>query len=67
MNNITPHPPGQEWNAGNYAHNADFVPKMGSDVIKLLSPQPGQRILELGCGDPDRASERAWRRCSGGG
>lgn len=51
MNNITSNVPGQEWDAGQYAKNADFVPKLGSDVVKLLSPQPGQRILDLGCGD----------------
>ncbi|WP_235039929.1 class I SAM-dependent methyltransferase [Vreelandella profundi] len=43
--------PGQKWNASGYAENADFVPKLGSDVLKLLSPQAGERILDLGCGD----------------
>ncbi|MGP9666178.1 class I SAM-dependent methyltransferase [Halomonas sp. AOP22-C1-8] len=51
MNNIKSDASGQEWNAGQYAENAHFVPKLGSDVVKLLSPQPGQRILDLGCGD----------------
>ena len=43
--------PGQEWNASDYAQNANFVPKLGSEVVKLLAPQPGERILDLGCGD----------------
>ncbi|MBZ5486281.1 class I SAM-dependent methyltransferase [Halomonas aquamarina] len=51
MDNSTPQPPSQQWNADHYARHADFVPKMSNEVIKLLSPQPGQRILDLGCGD----------------
>ena len=51
MTNISPNAPGQEWNANGYAQNADFVPKLGSEVVKLLAPQPGERILDLGCGD----------------
>ncbi|CAM3573787.1 methyltransferase domain-containing protein [Halomonas sp. FME1] len=43
--------PGQKWNASGYAENADFVPKLGGDVLKLLSPQAGESILDLGCGD----------------
>lgn len=43
--------PGQHWNAADYAHHADFVPTLGSEVVKLLAPQAGERILDLGCGD----------------
>ncbi|MBD3898256.1 methyltransferase domain-containing protein [Halomonas sp. ML-15] len=43
--------PGQHWNAADYAHHADFVPSLGSEVVKLLAPQAGERILDLGCGD----------------
>jgi trans-aconitate methyltransferase len=39
-----------EWNAGLYDSKHDFVWKYGSDVVPLLSPQPGERILDLGCG-----------------
>ncbi|PAU76818.1 class I SAM-dependent methyltransferase [Halomonas salipaludis] len=47
-----PHtPPGQHWNAADYARHADFVPTLGSEVVKLLAPQAGERILDLGCGD----------------
>src|SRR6266550_771062 len=41
----------QEWNAARYATNARFVADMGQAVFDLLSPQPGERILDLGCGD----------------
>ncbi|AVI64085.1 class I SAM-dependent methyltransferase [Halomonas sp. GFAJ-1] len=51
MSNRSNTPPGQEWNASHYAENADFVPKLGGEVLKLLAPQAGQRILDLGCGD----------------
>lgn len=44
-------PSGQEWNASHYAENANFVPKLGGEVLKLLAPQAGQRILDIGCGD----------------
>ncbi|WP_447553594.1 class I SAM-dependent methyltransferase [Vreelandella sp. EE22] len=51
MNDSTPDTPGQKWNADRYAENANFVSKMAGDLVKLLSPQAGQRILDLGCGD----------------
>ncbi len=51
MSNAPLTPQGQKWNASHYAEHANFVPKLGSDVMKLLAPQPGQRILDLGCGD----------------
>jgi trans-aconitate methyltransferase len=39
-----------EWNADLYNSKHDFVWKYGSDVVSLLSPQLGERILDLGCG-----------------
>ena len=41
----------QTWNASRYATNAAFVPALGQPVLELLQPQPGERILDLGCGD----------------
>lgn len=41
----------QTWNASLYAANAAFVPALGQPVLDLLQPQPGERILDLGCGD----------------
>ena len=43
-------PPTAEWNANLYDAKHDFVWKYGSDVVSLLAPQPGERILDLGCG-----------------
>ncbi len=39
-----------EWNANLYDSKHDFVWKYGSDVVSLLAPQRGERILDVGCG-----------------
>ena len=41
----------QTWNADVYARNARFVSDLGQPTLELLNPQPGERILDLGCGD----------------
>jgi SAM-dependent methyltransferase len=41
----------QTWRAETYAKNAAFVPAFGSAVVEWLAPRPGERILDLGCGD----------------
>jgi trans-aconitate methyltransferase len=41
----------QAWDPVVYARNARFVSDLGSPVLELLAPQPGERILDLGCGD----------------
>ena len=41
----------QTWNPETYARNARFVSDLGSPVVELLAPKPGERILDLGCGD----------------
>ena len=41
----------QRWNAAQYDRNARFVSDLGMPVVALLAPQPGERILDLGCGD----------------
>ncbi len=42
---------GQVWSARDYATHAGFVPTLGADVLALLAAQPGEDILDLGCGD----------------
>jgi len=39
------------WSASEYQRNADFVPSLGAPLLERLAPVPGQRILDLGCGD----------------
>lgn len=41
----------QHWSAERYAETAHFVPTLGTPVIELLAPSPGEHILDLGCGD----------------
>ena len=43
--------PSQQWNSSRYDKNARFVSDLGEPVVDLLNPQPGERILDLGCGD----------------
>lgn len=42
-----------EWGAEaeRYARDAAFVPALAGGVLDLLAPRPGERILDLGCGD----------------
>ena len=41
----------QSWDPDAYARNARFVSDLGAPVVDLLAPRPGERILDLGCGD----------------
>ena len=41
----------QIWNAGTYHKNARFVSDLGAEILAWLHPQPGEYILDLGCGD----------------
>ena len=48
---MTSPPSGQSWNAAAYAANGRFVADLASGAVNLLAPRPGERILDLGCGD----------------
>src|SRR5213082_530485 len=41
----------QRWNTTAYAANGRFVADLATDVVKLLAANPGEHILDLGCGD----------------
>jgi trans-aconitate methyltransferase len=41
----------QTWDAERYARNARFVAERGAEIASWLAPSPGERILDLGCGD----------------
>lgn len=47
----TPGTDAHPWNAHDYAIDAGFAPVRGGAVARLLDPQRGERILDLGCGD----------------
>ena len=55
---------GQHWNADKYATDAAYVAALGLPVVELLAPQPGERILDLGCGDGALSATIAARGCS---
>jgi trans-aconitate methyltransferase len=46
-----PKPTGQTWNPTNYATHGRFVANLATGVADLLAPQPGEHILDIGCGD----------------
>jgi 2-isopropylmalate synthase len=52
----------QTWKPDDYVENAGFVAELGMPVVALLNPQPGERILDLGCGDGDYNLYRYVRR-----
>ncbi len=41
----------RSWDPERYAQHARFVSDLGMPVVELLAPAPGERILDLGCGD----------------
>jgi trans-aconitate methyltransferase len=41
----------QTWDASLYAGNGRFVALLAESLVEALDPQPGERILDLGCGD----------------
>ena len=43
----------QHWNATLYDASHDFVAKFGEGIFSWLQPQPGENILDLGCGTGD--------------
>lgn len=43
--------PKQTWNAQGYDTHARFVSDLGQPLVSLLSPERGEKILDLGCGD----------------
>jgi trans-aconitate methyltransferase len=40
----------KQWDAGHYNQSFAFIWNYGAGVLELLKPEPGERILDLGCG-----------------
>ena len=49
----------QKWNPDLYRARASFVHRMAADLVELLAPMAGERILDLGCGSGELTSKIA--------
>lgn len=54
-------PPAGGWDAAGYEQSFGFIARYGASLIDLLAPQPGERILDLGCGTGRLTAELAER------
>jgi trans-aconitate methyltransferase len=49
------------WDATGYDSSFSYVPALGTAVLDLLDPRPGERILDLGCGSGELTAAIAER------
>jgi len=54
----------QRWDPERYRKNASFVSELAGPVLDLLAPRPGERMLDLGCGEGTIASALIDRGCA---
>ena len=53
------HPLSKVWDAPEYQQSHSYIWQYGADLLGLLDPQPGQKILDLGCGTGHLTAEIA--------
>jgi SAM-dependent methyltransferase len=51
MDNTVVTAPANRWSPAGYRRHAGFVSALSDDVVAMLAPGAGERILDLGCGD----------------
>jgi trans-aconitate methyltransferase len=50
---------GNAWDSGLYDESFNIITRLGTGVLDLLAPQPGERIVDLGCGTGDLTAQIA--------